>query len=304
MVLACLSVAGLAPQAAAETIKQTVEGGMDVSITYPGSAVAGRDLAVSFLVENNGWEDKDEVVFRLSTDGAIDSDRMEVRAGRVPAGGSYGETVDLAVLPGASPGVHFLNVEYSQVLLENNETPREPARTSIAVPIDVRDRGRVSIETSTPGSIFAGAEFPFTVSVTSDEDLDDVSVRLVPPADVGFRGETLHTFSYVEKGSTLGITSRIVTEQEEVLSEHRVPFQVVVSYTDGAGEQREDSQTVTLVLRPRTFMELTTDGGIWIGDFFVAPYVSIGTIIGIPAGALLSLMFRRRFLAGRKEAGT
>jgi len=41
-------------------------------------------------------------------------------------------------------------------------------------------------------------------------------------------------------------------------------------------------------------MELTTDGGIWIGDFFVAPYVSIGTLIGIPAGTILSLMIRRR----------
>ncbi len=46
-------------------------------------------------------------------------------------------------------------------------------------------------------------------------------------------------------------------------------------------------------MRPRTFMELTTDGGIWIGDFFIAPYVSLGTIIGIPAGATISLLIRR-----------
>ncbi len=46
-------------------------------------------------------------------------------------------------------------------------------------------------------------------------------------------------------------------------------------------------------MRPRTFMELTTDGGIWIGDFFIAPYVSLGTVIGIPAGAAISLLIRR-----------
>ena len=40
-------------------------------------------------------------------------------------------------------------------------------------------------------------------------------------------------------------------------------------------------------------MELTSDGGIWIGDFFIAPYVSIGTIVGIPAGTILSLIIRR-----------
>ena len=40
-------------------------------------------------------------------------------------------------------------------------------------------------------------------------------------------------------------------------------------------------------------MEITNDGGIWIGDFFIAPYVSIGTIIAIPAGTIFSLLIRR-----------
>jgi hypothetical protein len=40
-------------------------------------------------------------------------------------------------------------------------------------------------------------------------------------------------------------------------------------------------------------MEITTDGGIWIGNFFLAPYVSIGTIIAIPAGTLFSLAIKR-----------
>ena len=48
-----------------------------------------------------------------------------------------------------------------------------------------------------------------------------------------------------------------------------------------------------MILRPRTMMELTSDGGIWIGDFFIAPYVSIGTIVGIPAGTLFSIAIKR-----------
>lgn len=48
-------------------------------------------------------------------------------------------------------------------------------------------------------------------------------------------------------------------------------------------------------MRPRTFMELTTDGGIWIEDFFIAPYVSLGTIIGIPVGTILSLVIRKKY---------
>ena len=77
-------------------------------------------------------------------------------------------------------------------------------------------------------------------------------------------------------------------------TEYRIPFGIVVEYTDDTGAEKADSQTVSLVLRPRTFMELTGDGGIWIGDFFIAPYVSIGTIIGIPAGTIMTLLIKRR----------
>ena len=65
-----------------------------------------------------------------------------------------------------------------------------------------------------------------------------------------------------------------------------------MSYTDDLGEEKTETQSVPLLLRPKMFMEITNDWGIWIGDFFIAPYVSIGTIVGIPAGTILSLIIR------------
>ena len=87
-------------------------------------------------------------------------------------------------------------------------------------------------------------------------------------------------------------------------TEHKVPFEVIVRYTDDVGSEKIDSKTVPLVLRPRTLMEITTDGGIWVGDFFIAPYVSIGTIVGIPAGTLFSLAIKRRFERKKKRKKT
>ena len=44
---------------------------------------------------------------------------------------------------------------------------------------------------------------------------------------------------------------------------------------------------------PKTFIELTMDGGIWIGEVFIVLYISLGTIIGIPTGTLFPLLIRR-----------
>lgn len=302
LVLIALYAAGASQSVSGETIKRTIEGGMDVEITYPDTIVAGRDFTVSFLIQNNGWEDKEQVKFLFSPDDAIISAVKSINAGKITAGGSYGETVDFGIRPDASAGAYFLNLDYSQVLLENNETPREALHTNIAIMLNVRESAEVSIHTITPESIFAQAEFPFMIEIISkDEDLRDITVEIIPPRDVGFRGETLHTFSSIKRGEPLSITSRIITPPNEIQTEYKVPFQVLVRYTDDADETHEDSQTVSLVLRPRAFMELATDGGIWIGDFFIAPYVSLGTIIGVPAGAILSLIIRRKTKESKTE---
>jgi hypothetical protein len=158
----------------------------------------------------------------------------------------------------------------------------------------VKNDPNVTLYTKMPESIFANAEFPIEVQIVSEDmDITDISIRIIPPKNIEFSGETLHTFSKIEKNTPVSITSQIITTTKEVNTEYKLPFEIILEYTNDVGEEKIDSQTASVVLRPRTFMELSTDGGIWIGEFFIAPYVSIGTIIGIPAGTLISLLIRR-----------
>lgn len=270
---------------------------MDIEITHPDEIVVGREGIVSILIKNNGWEEKQDISFEftLSEIPGLIVEPNNVTIEKLTKGGSYGENVNLNITKDASPGIHFLNIKYSQVLLSNNETPQKPFYHDIAIPITIKEDPSVTIHTKTPESIFANAEFPIEIKVISEDiDITDVKIKIIPPKDIEFRGETMHSFSKIEKNTPVGITSRIITPTDEVNTEYKLPFEIIVQYTDDIGDQKEDSQTVSVVLRPRTFMELTTDGGIWIGDFFIAPYVSLGTIIGIPAGAIISLLVRRK----------
>ena len=285
------------PSIHGETLVQNLEGGMDIEITYPDEIVVGREGIISILVKNNGWEEKQNISFEfsLSEIPGLIVEPNSVKIEKLAESGSYGKNVNLNITNDASSGIHFLNIKYSQVLVSNNETPQKPFYHDIAIPITIKEDPNVTIHTKMPESIFANAEFPIEVEVISEDiDITDVRVKIIPPKDIEFRGETMHAFSKIEKNTPVGITSRITTPTEEVNTEYKLPFEIIVEYTDDIGDEKEDSQTVSVVLRPRTFMELTTDGGIWIGDFFIAPYVSLGTIIGIPAGAIISLLVRRK----------
>jgi hypothetical protein len=170
----------------------------------------------------------------------------------------------------------------------------EATQTNIALPIDVYGNPVIVIETVTPESIFSNSEFTFETTVISEDiDLKDVTVQIITPSDIEFRGDTSYVISVLEKQEPYTVTAEMITPIKDVTSEYTIPVKVLVSYTDDLDEEKTETQSVPLLLRPKMFMEITNDWGIWVGDFFIAPYVSIGTLVGIPAGTILSLMIRR-----------
>jgi len=286
----------LIPFVHAEIVTQTMEGSMDLEITYPESVMIGRTFSISIHLQNNGWENKQDISFNISNpDSAFKPLADEkIMIDELTTTSSFGTTLDYHVANNANVGTHFLNISYSQVLVSNNVDPMVPTKSNIALPILVEKEPIVRIETTTPESIFANTEFPFEVSITSDDiDLSDLSVQIIIPQDIEIRGDTSYSVSLLEKSMPYTINAELITPTMDITTEYTIPVKVTVSYTDDLGNEKSESQSVPLLLRPKTFMEITNDGGIWVGDFFIAPYVSIGTIIAIPAGTIFSLLIRR-----------
>ena len=295
ILLALAFIISAMPYSYAETLKQSMEGGMDLEITYPESVMTDRMFSVSILLQNNGWENKQDISFTLTNlDGAfIALGDSTISIEELTTTSSFGTTIDYQVSSTANEGSHFLNIDYSQVLVSNNVDPMESPQTNIALPIVVYGNPVIIIETVTPESIFSNSEFTFETTVLSEDiDLRDVTVQIITPGDIEFRGDTSYVISLLEKQKPYTVTAEMITPIKDVTSEYTIPVKVLVSYTDDLDEEKTETQSVPLLLRPKMFMEITNDWGIWIGDFFIAPYVSVGTLVGIPAGTILSLLIR------------
>jgi hypothetical protein len=298
ILLGLIGIMMVIPSANAETLIKNFEGGMDLEITYPDQIISGREGIISILLKNNGWEEKREISFHFDVSGIPGFTfypNDDIKIDRLTETGSYGDNLKIKIPESLNTGTYFVNIQYSQILVENNQNPHEPIFYNIAVPVNIKSQPTVSITTKTPESIFTNAEFPFEIGIISNDiDITNVKLIIVPPKEIEFRGETQHSFSKIEKNTLVEITSRMITPINEVNTEYKLPFEIILEYTDDIGNEKKDSETISVVLRPRTFMELTTEGGLWVGDFFIAPYISIGTIVGIPAGALFSLLIKRK----------
>ena len=278
-----------------ETVKLSQDGGMEIEIVHPDSVLNERTFSISFFIQNNGWESKQDIILKLTNpDDAFTPVAEEtIRIEELTSSSSFGTTLDYVVHKDATEGTHFINIDYSQILLSNNVDPMPQTQMNIAIPIEVLNRPQIVIETITPESIFAKSEFSIQATITSNDiDLEDITLEIIAP-DIEFRGDTFYKLSSLEKQTPYTISAELITPVENVTTEYTIPVKVILTYTDDLGETNTSTQSMPLLLRPKTFMELTNDGGIWIGDFFIAPYVSIGTIVGIPAGTILSLIIRR-----------
>ena len=305
--LALAFMISVIPYSYAETLRQSMEGGMDLEITYPDSVMNERMFSIAILLQNNGWENKQDISFTLSNpDGAFISHSDNVIIiDELTTTSSFGTTIDYQVSKTANEGSHFLNIDYTQILVSNNVDPMEPTQTNIALPITIFGEPVVVIQTVTPESIFSNSEFTFETTVLSEDiDLKDVTVQIITPDDIEFRGDTSYVISLLEKQEPYTVTAEMITPTKDVTMEHTIPVKVLVSYTDDLGEENTETQSVPLLLRPKMFMEITNDWGIWIGDFFIAPYVSIGTIVGIPAGTILSLLIRNAQNKKKRQKST
>ena len=260
--LAIVFTVTLIPYSYAETLKQSMEGGMDLEITYPDSVMTERVFSISILLQNNGWENKQDISFIFSNlDGAfttLGDDTIIIE--ELTTTSSFGTTIDYQVSDTANEGTHFLNIDYTQVLVSNNIDPMEATQTNIALPIDVYGNPVIVIETVTPESIFSNSEFTFETTVISEDiDLKDVTVQIITPSDIEFRGDTSYVISVLEKQEPYTVTAEMITPIKDVTSEYTIPVKVLVSYTDDLDEEKTETHSDPLLLRPKMFMEITND---------------------------------------------
>lgn len=272
----------------AELIFLNAEYYVDVYVDMPESVVKGEIFPISILIQNDSSYnsqtnmtvtiDYPKSVFKPLSDNSFFVSTLS------PAG-TVGKTLYFEVLPTARSGDEYINIHYQG---DSDIFDR-------AQKIHIKSGPALIINVKTSDSIFIDAEFPFEVIITPQgTDVTDVTVQLIPPQDIEFRGETLHSFSLIEKDDPISMRSQLITRgQGEVSSEHYLPFQIIVKYTNNDNEEKTETKTIPILLRPRTSFEWGPDGGFWIGDFFVAPYISIGTFVGAPLGLVLTWIIKR-----------
>ena len=274
------------------------DGYLHTTIMYPEGVVRGSDFNISILTENKGSNDRFNATTKIILPEKVlrSNDELEGVYDRVSGDSSYGKTITIHSFTNSTLGQHYINVELSHMY-------GSEYASSVALPITIREEPKLVINTNIQDSIYSNAEFPFIVNVESQgSDLRDVTIQVIPPEIVTFRGQTQYTFSSLDRDTPISLRSELATASaEEVDYEHYIPFQIIVNYTDNTDTQRTTSETISVLLRPKMFFEFGAEGGFWVGNFYFTPTISLGTFIGIPGGLIaIYKLYKKRIKKVRR----
>ncbi len=268
---------------------------IETHITHPDGVVRGDDFNISFHLKNSASTQRNNVSISLDFQPEVFSSDSELTftLDTMAGYGEYGHTLHFESLPNATLGQHFINLQYSHI-----ESDGDLRYYNSVLPIIIREEPKVLLKIKVQESIYAEAEFPFEVEIISQgSNLKDVTIQIIPPTEITFRGQTLHTFSSIDRDEPISLRADLVTgEQQQVGYEHYIPFQVNANYTDETDTPRSTSNTISVLLRPKSFFELGHEGGFWFGPIYFTPTIGIGTFVGIPGGMILFYKwYKKRF---------
>ena len=278
-----------------EAVEKYVEvsAGNYLTVTYPETVIKNEKFNISFLLSNSYARSNLSLSINASNNVFNIEDTHNFLLEELARGSTFGKTITVTTSNDVTAGIHYVNIEYRI---------KENLLSNVAIPINILAEPNITIEMQVQEHIYTNAEFPFTVSIQSDNIvLNNVTIRIIPPKEIEFRGNTVYTISHIDVIKPVEFKSMLVTPSETELDhEHRIPFQVTVEYVDHNGMLNSKSEVVMVLLRQKNIFEFNSDGGFWLGPIYVAPSISYGVIFSILGTSLWAYKKIRKKRAKRK----
>lgn len=166
----------------------------------------------------------------------------------------------------------------------------QPVKHAItqAIQFDVESKPSLVFEIQAPDNIFAGE--PFSVKGTvKNKGIDAQNITLsISGSKIDLEGKKTISISNLNSGEMTNFEFLIQTPKDI-----GVPVNDVVhingQYADDTGKKYSSDTTLNIFARQRGMLEIGDANGIWVGNFFIAPVVGLGTIVGSFIGFMIFL---------------
>lgn len=139
-----------------------------------------------------------------------------------------------------------------------------------------------------PSNVFSGEPFPIKGTIKNQGTKAQAVQITVSSQDVNLEGKKSFLLSSLDSGKSSDFEFLVNTPKDLDIPIHATVY-VNGTYLDDQNKSHSIQDSVNIFARNRGMLEIGDANGIWLGTFFIAPVVGVGTIVSSAIGFFIFL---------------
>ena len=268
------------------TQNSITDANIEAILNYPEVVTHENEFVFSSIVKAKVDQISNITVTVTSPEIEILQDQFHIE--NLPKDSTLGNNFNIKVRAEAPNGAFLVNVSVEYFI--KGFFDEKPVKNTLtkAVELNVQSIPILVLHADAADSIFAGE--PFSIKGTiKNQGYDAQNIQItVDSTQVELEGNKFHSFTNLDAGKTESFEFVLKTPKDLAIPTD-MTISISTSYSDKSGKEYNLEDSLNVFVRQRGMLEIGGAEGIWVGDFFIAPVVGVGTIVSSVIGFLIFL---------------
>jgi len=257
---------------------------IDVTINYPDVVTQGNEFVLSSAVKTKADQMSNITISISSPEIEISQNQFNIQS--LPRDSTLGNNFNMKIKPESPDGKFLTNVSVEYFI--RGFFDEKPVKNTLtkAIELNVQSKPILLLDLDAPDSVFVGEMFSVKGTV-KNQGYNAQNIKITTDSDqVALDGKKIYSLTNLDAGKTENFEFILQTPKDLTIPTD-VTINVSTSYFDERGKEYTIEDSLKVFTRQRGILEIGGAEGIWVGNFFIAPVVGVGTIVSSVIGFLI-----------------
>ncbi len=272
---------------------------LQATLTYPNIVKQGNGFVLSSVIKATSDQISNITVTISSPE--LDLSHNKFFLDKLAKDSTFGNDFQATVKSDTPDGTFVTDVEVDYFI--KGYFDAQPIKHVItqAFQFNTESKPGITFDVQTPNDAFAGEPFSIKGTIKNQgTDAQDIQVGLYSQ-EIDLEGKKSLSISNLSSGETSDFEFVIQTQKDV-----GVPKQFTIhlngTYSDNSGKKYPVDNSFNVFVRQRGVLEIGDANGVWLGNFFIAPVVGVGTIVSSVIGFFIFVWHYRNKKKVKKKA--
>lgn len=257
---------------------------IDVVINYPDVVTPGNEFVLSSVVKTKADQMSNITVSVSSPEIEILQNQFNIQS--LPRDSTLGNNFNIKIKPESPDGKLLANVSVEYFI--KGFFDEKPVKNSLikAIEFNVQSKPILLFDFDAPDSVFAGETFSVKGTLRNQGyNAQDIKIT-VDSDQIALDGKKTYSLTNLNSGKIENFEFVLQTPKDLSVPTD-ITVNILISYFDEAGKEYTTEDSLKVFARQKGILEVGSADGVWIGNFFIAPVVGVGTIVSSVIGFLI-----------------